>query len=164
MKSKKLKFVFLNGLKRRFLRYNCMVFDSSNHSLVVVGGKISAIEPFCKLILAKLEDKGYSEEDIFAIHLAMEEAFVNAVNHGNKKDPEKEVKIEYVMGEDKTEIFVSDQGQGFDSNEIPDPRCGDNLYKPGGRGIFLMKAFMDSVEYENNGTRVHMTKKRSKQS
>ena len=73
-----------------------MVFDSSHHSLVVVGGKISAIEPFCKLILAKLEDKGYSEEDVFAIHLALEEAFVNAVNHGNKKDPTKEVKIEYV--------------------------------------------------------------------
>ena len=141
-----------------------MVSDSSNHSLVVVGGRISAIEPVCKKILAQLENKGYSEEEIFAIHLALEEAFVNAVNHGNKKDPTKEVKIEYVVGNDKTDIFVSDQGQGFTPDDIPDPRCGDNLYKPGGRGIFLMKSFMDSVEYENNGSRVHMVKKRTKQS
>ena len=141
-----------------------MVSDSSNHSLVVIGGKISAIEPFCKLILAQLGDKGYSEEDIFAIHLALEEAFVNAVNHGNKKDPDKEIKIEYVINDDKMDIFVSDQGEGFEPNDIPDPTCGENLYKPGGRGIFLMRAFMDSVEYENNGSRVHMVKKRTKQS
>ena len=141
-----------------------MVSDSSNHSLVVVGGRTSAIESVCRKILTQLKDKGYNEKDIFAIHLALEEAFVNAVNHGNKKDPEKEVKIEYVVNDDKTEIFVSDQGEGFDSNDIPDPRCGDNLYKPGGRGIFLIKAFMDSVEYENNGTKIHMVKKRTKQS
>jgi len=141
-----------------------MVSDPSNHSLVVINGQSSAIEPVCKKMLGQLEDKAYSEEEIFAIHLALEEAFANAVNHGNKKDPEKEVKIEYTVGDDKVEISVSDEGEGFSPNEIPDPRCGDNLYKPGGRGIFLIKAFMDSVEYEDNGRRVHMIKKRSKQS
>ena len=141
-----------------------MVSNSSNHCSVVISGQTSAIEPVCSKILAQLEDKEYSEEDIFAIHLSLEEAFVNAVNHGNKQDPEKEVEIKYSVNDEEVEIFVSDQGKGFDSNDIPDPRCGDNLYKPGGRGIFLIKSFMDSVEYENNGSSVHMVKKRSKQS
>jgi serine/threonine-protein kinase RsbW len=124
----------------------------------VVESKPSAVEKQWMWILPKLKAHNFSEDDIFAIHLAMEEAFINAVRHGNKMDPQKEVKIDYFVDEGRVEISMTDEGQGFDLDTVPDPRCGENLYKAGGRGLLLIRSYMDIVEFSNRGNHVHMVR------
>lgn len=133
-----------------------MVSESPISLSMVVGSALSACEAVCHGILAKVEERGFSTEDIFAVHLALEEAFVNAVRHGNKMDPEKEVKIEYSVSPDRVEITIADEGDGFDPQAIPDPRSEENLFKPNGRGLLLIQSFMDVVEHNPQGNRVHM--------
>jgi len=109
-------------------------------------------------MLAKLKEKGYAKEDTFSIHLAVEEAFINAVKHGNKMDLDKKVEFCYQIDDERVEISVKDEGAGFDPNQIPDPRCGDNLFKPSGRGLFLIRSYMDEVEYNDKGTCLKIVK------
>jgi len=128
----------------------------------VVRSTSSAIAGVCKSLISKLEYNDFSEKDIFAVHLALEEAFINAVKHGNKMDQEKDIKIDYSVSLDKVEIFMTDEGNGFDPKAVPDPRCGENLYKTDGRGLFLMHSYMDVVEFNERGNRVRMVKYRKR--
>jgi len=120
-----------------------------------------AIEQECKWLLSKLTENNFSEEDVFAIHLSLEEAFINAIKHGNKMDESKSVNLNCCVSSDKVEISLSDEGSGFEPVSIPDPRCDENLYKTGGRGLFLMRSFMDTVEYNEQGNCVYMVKRKS---
>ncbi|MHC4309639.1 MAG: ATP-binding protein [Planctomycetota bacterium] len=113
-------------------------------------------------MLTELKAKSFSEEDIFAVHLALEEAFINAVRHGNKMDPAKGIKIDYSVALDKVEVAVTDEGSGFDPKAVPDPRYGENLYKPEGRGLFLMRSYMDEIGFNENGNSVSMVKYKEK--
>src|SRR5512137_871116 len=107
---------------------------------LVVSSTPSAVTEVYKMILPGLQANTFSEDDIFAIHLALEEGFINAVKHGNKMEPSKAIKIDYSIEPDKIEITMTDEGPGFDPEVIPDPRYGDNLYKPAGRGMLLMRS------------------------
>ena len=126
----------------------------------VIQSILSQGQDVCKKVIAELTEFGFSQENIFSIHLAMEEAFINAIEHGNKMDPAKEVSVDYTVSEEKVEISITDQGDGFDPDSVPDPRCGENLYKPSGRGLLLMKSYMDTVEFSEEGKRVKMVKRR----
>lgn len=123
-----------------------------------------AIAEVCEWILPKLKAQKFSEEDIFAVHLAMEEALINAIKHGNKMDPKKEVKIEYAVSADKVEISMTDEGKGFNPESVPDPRLGVNLYKNDGRGMLLMQSYMDLIEYNKRGNSVRMVRYKEKPS
>jgi serine/threonine-protein kinase RsbW len=129
---------------------------------MVVESRPSVIGKICKWILAQLKANNFSQEDIFAVHLALEEAFINAVRHGNKMDPGKQIKIDYSVDLDKIEISMTDQGDGFDPKAVPDPRVGENLYKPEGRGLLLIRAYMDVVEFNERGNRVRMVRYKDK--
>jgi serine/threonine-protein kinase RsbW len=129
---------------------------------MVVESKPAAISSVREQIVSKLEANSFSEEDIFAVHLALEEAFINAVKHGNKMDAAKEVKIDYSVGPEKVEVSLTDEGDGFDPDSVPDPRFGENLYKPEGRGLFLMRSYMDVVKFNERGNSVCMTKYKEK--
>jgi len=133
-----------------------------SHRSEVVESKSVAIVRTCKRILTKLEANNFSQEDIFAVHLALEEAFLNAIKHGNKLDPNKEVKIDYSVSLDKVEISMTDEGQGFNPSVVPDPRCGENLYKSQGRGLLLMRSYMDVVEFNERGNCVRMVRYKKK--
>ncbi len=139
-----------------------MAPETSIRSSIVVEGIPSAIVEVCRQILSKLEDFSFSKEDIFAVHLALEEAFSNAVTHGNKMDPRKEIRIDYSMDPDKIGISVTDQGNGFKPEAIPDPRFGKKLYEPDGRGLLLMQSYMDVVEFNEQGNTVHMIRYKEK--
>ena len=130
---------------------------------VVVASIPSAISGVCKQILSELEPENFSEEDVFSVHLALQEAFLNAIRHGNKMDPGKEVRIDYSVGLDKVEIFMTDEGDGFDPQAVPDPRYGENLYKIKGRGLLLMRSYMDAVEFNERGNRVRMIRYKNKE-
>jgi len=129
---------------------------------VAVASKSSAIVGVCRRILSEIEAYGFDREDIFAVHLAIEEAFINAIKHGNRMDPAKEVKIDYTVNPDKVEIFMTDLGDGFDPASVPDPRRGENLYKAEGRGLLLMRSYMDVIEFNESGNRVRMVRYKEK--
>ena len=122
----------------------------------------TAIIEVCRWILSNLKANGFSQEDIFAVHLALQEAFTNAIRHGNKMSPDKEVKIDYSVGLDKFEVSMTDEGEGFDPGAVPDPRYGGNLYKPEGRGLLLMRSYMDVVRFSERGNSVYMARYRGK--
>ncbi len=131
---------------------------------VVVTSTPSAVVDVFSQIQPGLQANGFSEEDIFAVHLSLEEAFINAVRHGNKMEPSKAVKVDYSIAPDKIEICMTDEGDGFDPEVIPDPRYGDNLYKPAGRGMLLMRSFMDVLEYNKKGNSLRMIRYKEKRS
>lgn len=139
-----------------------MISGTPMSDCVVVGSTSSAIRGVCGRILAKLEDEKFSEEDVFAVRLALEEAFLNAVRHGNKMDPCKRIKIEYSVDLNKVEVSITDEGTGFDPDAVPDPRCGANIYKTDGRGLLLIRSYMNVVEFNERGNRLHMVRYRGK--
>jgi serine/threonine-protein kinase RsbW len=112
-------------------------------------------------IVSHLRRLGYTEKDLFAVRLATEEALLNAIEHGNKCDRAKRVSVAYRLDAREAEITVADEGEGFDPNAIPDCTAADNLVKPRGRGVTLIRAFMDTVEFDAKGNRVRLVKSRS---
>ena len=108
-----------------------------------------------------LKRTGLSEDDEVCVCMAVMEAVVNAILHGNRQDPAKRVDLEFEVKEDAIAITVRDQGSGFDPNAVPDPRAPENLLKPSGRGILMIRACMDEVEIRpsKRGTEVRMVKR-----
>jgi serine/threonine-protein kinase RsbW len=93
------------------------------------------------------------------LFIALDEAFVNAVKHGNKSDPTKLLKITAELSPNEACFTVEDEGEGFDINEIPDPCDPANLFRTSGRGVLLIYNIMDEVEYNAQGNRVKMVKR-----
>ena len=93
------------------------------------------------------------------LFIALDEAFVNAVKHGNKNDPAKLVKITAELSPTEASFTVEDEGEGFDIREIPDPCDPANLFRTSGRGVLLIYNIMDEVEYNAQGNRVKMVKR-----
>ncbi|MBS3764426.1 MAG: ATP-binding protein, partial [Planctomycetes bacterium] len=120
-----------------------------------IPSEVSRVED---VILPALSAKGYGERYLFAVKLALEEAIINAIKHGNKLDSTKKVRTNFILDENKTIISIADEGEGFDPGSIPDPIDGKQLDSVYGRGVALMKAYMDSVEYNEKGNKVTMTK------
>lgn len=83
--------------------------------------------------------------------IALTEAVNNAIHHGNGLDPSKKVTMAYEMEGDKITFIISDEGAGFDHEHLPDPTDPQNIEKPHGRGVFLMHALADSVQFQDNG-------------
>jgi serine/threonine-protein kinase RsbW len=111
-------------------------------------------------IEARLLEMGYDEDQRWAVRLALEESLVNAMKHGNRLDPTRSVRVAYHISPEKSEVRIADQGRGFDPGQVPDPTADENLHKPCGRGIMLMRSYMDSVTFAAGGTEVHMVKYR----
>jgi serine/threonine-protein kinase RsbW len=102
-----------------------------------------------------------NENDKFRISMAIREAVINAIHHGNKDDINKKVEIIYKYDDKKLEVIVKDQGNGFNYKSLPDPTIKDNLLKPSGRGIFFIRTIMDKVAFshhQNKGLTVKMSK------
>jgi serine/threonine-protein kinase RsbW len=98
------------------------------------------------------------DEDIYGnILVAVTESVNNAIQHGNKYDKEKNVTIALWAEEDKLKFIITDEGEGFDFNNLPDPTAPENINKTSGRGIFLMKHLTDEVDYSDSGKTVSLT-------
>jgi len=118
---------------------------------------ISNISEVEKLIDTVCEDLKLSEDNYGNILIAVTEAVNNAIIHGNKNNSSKKVKIIVDKITKEVVFSVFDEGGGFDFNVLPDPTAPENLEKPNGRGIFLMKSLADKVEFFENGTKVCIT-------
>lgn len=111
-------------------------------------------------IVKRLEELDYSPRDLFGMRLALEEALVNAIKHGNRMDRNKHVEIFCRIHEDVVRVEIEDEGPGFALVDVPDPTADENLERPCGRGIMLMRSFMNVVEYNERGNRVILEKQR----
>jgi serine/threonine-protein kinase RsbW len=105
-----------------------------------------------------LQALSVGSHDIFSIRLALEEALINAIKHGNQLDKSKKVSISYRLVEGRFEVHISDEGVGFDPNDVPDPTAIENLERPCGRGVMLMRYYMDEVSYTGGGNTVSMSR------
>jgi len=110
-----------------------------------------------------LVDHQYGEREIFSIKLALEEALVNAIKHGNQMDPSKKVRIVYTIHPDRFDIHIADEGDGFNPEDVPDPTAIENLERPCGRGLMLMRHYMNEVRFNERGNAVSMSKLRNGQ-
>ena len=99
-----------------------------------------------------------TDQEVFSVRLALEEALVNAIKHGNQMDRAKKVHIAYRVGPERFDIHIRDEGPGFDPADVPDPTAAENLERPCGRGLMLMRHYMTEVEYNATGNSVSMTK------
>lgn len=88
--------------------------------------------------------------------VAVTEAVNNAIQHGNKCDPEKMVNVSYEIDNDRISFVISDEGAGFDYYNLPDPTAPENLEKPTGRGVFLMKHLADQIIFSDQGKVVEL--------
>jgi len=107
---------------------------------------------------------GFNEDEQQRIEIAVHESMINAIWHGNKNDSSKNVWLQFKIHRDRLEIRIRDQGTGFDPKHIPNPLEQENLLNVSGRGIFLIRTFMDEFRVENlngAGTEVTMVKRLS---
>ncbi len=125
---------------------------------VVISSDLEAARLLEERLLSIVSDCGYCEADMFAIKLALEEGLVNAVKHGNKHDPGKYVTVDWEIDDKKVTFSIADEGCGFTPCEVPDPTCDENLLRPCGRGIMLMKAYMDEVSFNPPGNQIRLVK------
>jgi serine/threonine-protein kinase RsbW len=109
-------------------------------------------------ILEAVQRHGFDQENYFAIRTALDEALVNAIKHGNRRDPAKKVHVEASVSDQRVEIFIEDEGPGFNRSGVPDPTAEENLERCSGRGILLMESYMDSVSWDRDGRRVRLVK------
>jgi serine/threonine-protein kinase RsbW len=112
-------------------------------------------------IECQLRENQFSDKEIFCIKLALEEALVNAIKHGNCFDRAKKVHIAYSVGPERFDILIRDEGTGFNPGDVPDPTAVENLERPCGRGLMLMRHYMNEVAFSPDGNSVSMTKLRN---
>jgi serine/threonine-protein kinase RsbW len=134
--------------------------NESTYHICVVKSDLREAEIPKKEILDEIERHQFDECSVFAVKLALEEALTNAVKHGNCCDPTKPVTVRYAVTDDEIIVIVRDEGEGFEPNKIPDPTAPDRLPIPNGRGIMLLNAYLDKVEYRDGGREVYMLKRR----
>lgn len=112
-------------------------------------------------LLDAMETAGWGQHDRFSVRLAVEEAIVNAIAHGNQYDSGKQVRVRCWLGPELVRVEVCDEGPGFDPACVPDPTNPDRLECPCGRGVMLMRHFMTHVAYSQSGTTVLLEKRRT---
>jgi serine/threonine-protein kinase RsbW len=112
---------------------------------------------------AVMTQLGYPTRDAVGLRLALEEGIVNGLRHGNGGDPAKQVVVRCAIGLEEALAEVEDEGPGFDPGQVPDPTAPENLDKPSGRGLLLMRHFTTWMRYNRRGNRVTLCKRRTAQ-
>ncbi|HHZ93105.1 TPA: ATP-binding protein [Candidatus Poribacteria bacterium] len=105
-----------------------------------------------------LQQMGFDGDTTDQVNLAVIEAGTNAIKHGNREESQKRAYFDFIMYPEELVVIVQDEGEGFDARTTEDPLNPENLFNSSGRGLFLMEACMDSVDFSQNGTVVTMTK------
>jgi len=105
-----------------------------------------------------LKTSRFTDHELFGVRLALEEALVNAIKHGNQLNCAKKVHISYRVLPERFDIHIVDEGPGFDPNDVPDPTAAENLERPCGRGLMLMRHYMSHVTFNHKGNAVSMSK------
>src|SRR6204780_3711613 len=116
---------------------------------------LESVDSAEELALSVAQRAGFDEDDLMKIGMAVRESMVNAVVHGNRYNAHKKVRLLVAHAADRFTIRIADEGDGFDFEALPDPLAPENLMRTSGRGIFLIRSFMDDVQLrrlESGGT------------
>jgi serine/threonine-protein kinase RsbW len=134
--------------------------DASRTIEQVLDSTLESVDQAEHLTLELARESGFGEEDLDRIGMSVRECMVNAVVHGNRYNANKKVRLSLSRTPRRLTIRIADQGEGFDPVDVPDPVAGDNLLRQSGRGVFLMKTFMDefAVRRLESGTEVTLAK------
>ena len=122
---------------------------------------LESVDSAEELALSVAQRAGFDEDDLMKIGMAVRESMVNAVVHGNRYNVHKKVRLLVTHSPERFTIRIADEGDGFDVANIPDPLAPENLMRTSGRGIFLIRSFMDEFEMrhrEPQGTEVTLVK------
>lgn len=120
---------------------------------------ISLMHVVLDYLMKRVEKLGVIKAEQSNLFVALDEAFVNAIKHGNKYDAHKMIRIAAEVSRAEARFTIEDEGEGFDVNNIPDPLDPDNLFKSSGRGVLFIYNIMDEVKYNERGNRLTMVKK-----
>lgn len=134
---------------------------SANRVEVSLESTLDSVDQAEEMALDFAQGAGFPEDDQMKIGMAVREAMVNAVYHGNKWDPAKKAGLRLELEGRNLVIIITDEGPGFDLDTIPDPLADENLMKQSGRGIFLIRSFMDELDVRRRspkGTEMRMVK------
>jgi len=112
-------------------------------------------------VMAELKSSEWSSKEQFAINLALEEALVNAVQHGNHSDPNKDVHFSCRLTNALAKFRIEDEGDGFDPNAVPDPTDAEHIFNVSGRGVLLIKGFVSRVWWNDQGNILEFEKDRA---
>ncbi len=126
---------------------------------------LESVDSAEQIVVAEAQELGLDEDDLYRVGIAIRECMVNAVVHGNRYNARKKVHLTVVRTADRLTIVIGDEGDGFDQNAVPDPLAGENLLRGSGRGVMLMKSFMDEFQISQRqprGTEVKMVKYKAK--
>lgn len=126
----------------------------AEHQRLVIPSKVENIVLVEKLVDDVCDLFDIQEEIYGHILVALTEAVNNGLQHGNKANPDTHIEVTFKVKDDTLFFTVKDQGPGFDYDNLPDPTDPENIEKPTGRGVFLMKHLCDNVVFEEKGTRV----------
>jgi len=114
-----------------------------------------------ELAVGAAQRAGFGDDDLMKIGMAVREGMVNAVVHGNRYSDRKKVRFSVALGPERLQVTIADEGEGFDFEHLPDPLSPENLMATSGRGIFLIRSFMDEFRMrrlDEGGTEVTMVK------
>ena len=147
------------GYKLRFVEDLKVLPYVREHIEFELPSDISLMNGVLHYLIERVAALGVIKPDASNLFIALDEAFVNAVKHGNKQDASKLVRITADLSSKEARFTIEDEGEGFNVAEIPDPRDPENLFKTSGRGVLLIYNIMDQVEYNERGNRLTMVKR-----
>ncbi len=145
--------------KIRYVDTERLVQDLHENIEFELPSAISLMHIILEYLMKRVEKLGVVESEQSNLVVALNEAFVNAVKHGNKFNAAKLVRISAEVSKKEARFTIEDEGEGFDVNNIPDPCDPENLFKPSGRGVLFIYNIMDEVKYNERGNRLTMVKR-----
>jgi serine/threonine-protein kinase RsbW len=111
-------------------------------------------------VMEQVRLSGWSNKEEFAVNMALEEALINAIQHGNDSDPEKQVHFSCRLNDRRIYVRVEDNGSGFNPNAVPDPTDPEHIMIASGRGVLLIKSFVSHVQWNDAGNIIEFEKVR----
>ena len=139
-----------------------LTMSDTKHLEITLETQVESVNLAEEMCLRVAEAAGFGEDDCYRIGMSVREGVINAFHYGNQERPEKKIHLALDLTPDKMIIHVLDEGKGFDLGNVPDPLAEENLLSTSGRGIFLMRAFMDEfavVHGRTGGAEIIMSKK-----
>jgi CheY-like chemotaxis protein len=147
------------GYKLRFVEDLKVLPYVREHIEFELPSDLGLMDGVLHYLIQRVAALGVIKPDASNLFTALDEAFVNAVKHGNKHDHNKLVRIIADLSPKEARFTIEDEGEGFNVGDIPDPRDPENLFKSSGRGVLLIYNIMDEVEYNERGNRLTMVKR-----
>jgi len=140
---------------------NCMA-NSANRIEVTLETLLDSVQLAEGITERVARAAGFNDDDCLKIGMSVREGVINAFRYGNEEQRHKKIQLQFEFTDDKFVVHIADQGRGFDLRQVPDPLAEENLLKTSGRGIFLMRTFMDEFEVRRTaegGAELVMAKK-----